>query len=115
MKFQMTHEDQAANRRSRSISPRPFVTLACVAILVGITGFINHQVGAGKLTHPAASTQATIRESDRDIADMLQFTSGGQVLGFAADGIYVAGGSHALRVGFVNAGETKPFSDGASD
>jgi hypothetical protein len=42
--------------------------------------------------------------------DVLQFTSGGQVLGFAKTGVYVASGSHALRVEFVNSHSTTPLS-----
>ena len=42
--------------------------------------------------------------------DILRFTSAGQVLGFAADAFYVAGGSHALRVQFVEAHPSKPVS-----
>jgi hypothetical protein len=40
--------------------------------------------------------------------DILQFASGRHVLGFAADALYVASGSHALRVQFVNARPTTP-------
>jgi hypothetical protein len=45
---------------------------------------------------------------------ILQFTSGGHVLGFGSDGVTVAGGSHALRVQFVNAHRSVPVSDGPS-
>jgi hypothetical protein len=44
----------------------------------------------------------------------LQFTSGGHVLSFAADGVHVASGSHALHVEFVNARATTPASDAAA-
>src|SRR6202521_2800872 len=42
--------------------------------------------------------------------DILQFTSGGHILGFAADSVYVAGGSHAIRVQFVNPRAINPIS-----
>jgi uncharacterized repeat protein (TIGR02543 family) len=41
---------------------------------------------------------------------ILQFTSGGHILGFAKDCVYVASGSHALRVEFVNSRSTNPLS-----
>ncbi len=44
--------------------------------------------------------------------EMLQFTSGGHVLGFSRNCVYVATGSHALRVEFVNAHPTSPISAG---
>src|SRR5207244_2133 len=47
----------------------------------------------------------------RTTSSPLQFTSRGHVLGFSSDGVYVAGGSHALRVEFVNARPTNPASD----
>jgi hypothetical protein len=44
---------------------------------------------------------------------LLQFTSSGHVLGFAADAVYVASGSHAYRVEFVGAASTAPVADSA--
>jgi CSLREA domain-containing protein len=58
----------------------------------------------------AASTEAK-----RRTADLLQFTSGGHVLGFEPKGIHVATGSHALRVEFVNATGTPTSDAEASD
>ena len=48
-------------------------------------------------------------------SDILQFTSGGHVLGFAADAIFVASGSHALCVQFVNPCPIHPLSAAAPD
>ena len=45
--------------------------------------------------------------------DILQFTSGGHIVGFAADAVYVASNSHALRVQFINARATRPASAAA--
>jgi hypothetical protein len=47
--------------------------------------------------------------------DILQFTSGGHILGFAADGVYMASGSHVLRVQFVAPCKTSPVSAVAPD
>jgi predicted secreted hydrolase len=44
-------------------------------------------------------------------ADLLQFTSGGHALGFAADGMYAATGTHALHVDFVDANNVQPQAD----
>jgi hypothetical protein len=41
----------------------------------------------------------------------LQFTSHGHALGFAAEGVYVAAGSHALHVEFLGANAVLPQSD----
>ena len=53
-----------------------------------------------------------------DPAELLQFTSGGHILGFAPDGVYAATGSHAYRVEFVDAAVTPvadtPTGDGDS-
>jgi hypothetical protein len=57
---------------------------------------------------PSAAFETAARRTD-----LLQFTTGGHVLGFAADGVCVASGSHALRVKFVNARATNPVSDAA--
>jgi hypothetical protein len=54
--------------------------------------------------HPVKSTNPTATN------DIVQFTSGGHVLGFAQNGVYAATGSHALRVEFVNAHPTSPAS-----
>ncbi|MBN1833983.1 MAG: SBBP repeat-containing protein, partial [Deltaproteobacteria bacterium] len=43
---------------------------------------------------------------------MLQFTSGGHVLGFDAEGVYVATGDHMLRVEFVGHSGVAPMADG---
>jgi hypothetical protein len=42
--------------------------------------------------------------------DLLQLTSGGHVLGFTANGVYVGTGSHVYRVTFVD-GTTEPVAD----
>jgi hypothetical protein len=43
--------------------------------------------------------------------ELLQFTAGGHVLGFAAGGMYAATGSHALHVEFMDANRVRPQSD----
>ena len=58
-------------------------------------------------TPPARLTDAT---------QLLQFTSGGHVVGFTTETAYVAGGSHAYRVEFVKATSAEPIADsGPSD
>jgi hypothetical protein len=54
------------------------------------------------------TVSATTETSHPD--DLLQFTSGGHILGFTADGVYAASGGHAYRVQFVNAA-TAPVAD----
>ena len=48
-------------------------------------------------------------------ADLLQFTSGGHALGFTAEGMYAATGSHALHVDFAEANPVQPEADSAAN
>jgi hypothetical protein len=59
---------------------------------------------------PAQAVQAAAAKSAAP-ADLLQFTSGGHALGFAAGGMYAATGSHALHVGFLGANAIPPQAD----
>src|SRR5207237_716439 len=74
------------------------LALVTIAILVNITAFTVRQGEVTKTAHLTAPK------------DILQFTSGGHVIGFAKSGVYIANGSHALRVEFVNAHSTTPLS-----
>jgi hypothetical protein len=47
--------------------------------------------------------------------ELLQLTAGGHALGFAADGVYAATGSHALHVEFVGANDVQPQSGSAAE
>ena len=44
-------------------------------------------------------------------SDLLQFTSGGHVLGFKPEGVYVASGDHMLKVTFQNARNVTPITE----
>ncbi|MDM8554216.1 SBBP repeat-containing protein, partial [Desulfococcaceae bacterium HSG7] len=46
---------------------------------------------------------------------MMQFTSGGHVIGFRNDGVYFATGNHALCVAFENSSGAAPRAESASD
>src|SRR5437762_14247829 len=72
--------------------------LVTIGILATVTAFTIRQGAVTKTAHVTASR------------DILQFTSGGHVLGFAKSSVYVANGSHALRVEFINAHSTTPLS-----
>ena len=80
-------------------SARRFGILIWLPILVASAVFMTRQGYSHK------STRLTTPNN------IQQFTSGGHVLGFTADGVFVAGGSHALRVEFVNPRATNPVSD----
>ena len=64
-------------------------------------------VGAFILTPERAAQAATPTEP----SDLLQFTAAGHVLGFQAEGVYVAAGDHMLRVEFVSASGIAPVTD----
>lgn len=59
---------------------------------------------------PAGSSDAVATIASDSGTLPLQFTSSGHVLGFAQDGVYVAGGTHVLHVQFADAQPTTPFS-----
>src|SRR6266568_1209376 len=77
------------------------LALVTIAILATITAFTVRQGEVTKTAHLAAP---------KPFVDTIQFTSGGHVLGFAAGGVYVASGSHALRIEFVNSHSISPVS-----
>jgi len=58
---------------------------------------------------PLRAVRAAPAES-ASTADILQFTAGGHVVGFAPDGMYAATGTHSLHVDFVNANRVRPLS-----
>jgi len=59
----------------------------------------------GSMTRPAQAAAPVLA----------QFTSSGHALGFTANGIYAAAGTHALRVDFVNANNVQPRADSPAD
>ena len=48
---------------------------------------------------------------DGDVEQLLQFTSGGHVLGFGSQGVYLAGLDHALRVEFAGGVPVQPIAE----
>ncbi len=68
------------------------------------------------LAAPASFAGATGLTAQRPdgASNLLQFTSQGHVLGFAADGYYAISGTHALRVEFAGANPVQPASLGAA-
>src|SRR5947207_5921370 len=91
-------------------SPRPgfghfkaklFQVALVFGLLAAVVAFVGRHQASVKPAHQAQTN------------DLLQFTSSGHVLGFADNGVYVAAGSHALRVEFVDAHPSKPISTAA--
>jgi hypothetical protein len=64
-------------------------------------------VGAFSLM-PWRATQAAV---PTEPSDLLQFKAAGHVLGFQAEGVYVAAGDHMLRVVFASASGVAPVAD----
>ena len=54
------------------------------------------------------------RSTQTAASSLLQFTSGGHVLGFEPQGVYAATGSHALRVDFVCANNVQPEAEASA-
>jgi hypothetical protein len=84
---------------TKSIS-RLFSVLFVVVFMLALVG----------PTHAAPATFAEPAK-EGEVPSLLQFTSSGHALGFAADGMYAATGSHALHVDFVGANRVQPRSD----
>ena len=89
------------NRTAGTLFRLLFLNLLWLPIILVVTLFEVRQHEAGKPVDRTAPSQ------------LLQFTSGGHILGFASGGVYVASGSHALHVEFVNPRATNPVSDAA--
>src|SRR5437773_2075636 len=78
-------------------------------ILLSVFALVVLVAGAAFVLRQAEPRKSKLPTEPKEI---LQFTSGGHVLGFAKNCVYVATGSHALRVEFVNAHPTSPISAG---
>ncbi len=62
----------------------------------------------------AARARPAAPQPAGEAPSLLQFASGNHILGFSAQGVYAAAGSHALRVDFVGANNVQPHPDGAA-
>lgn len=89
--------------------PGLFLNLLWLPLAVAVAVFVTRQGEAARCFHDpklalserSESNGSTIHNPKCDPTapnDILQFTSAGHILGFAADAAYVAGSSHALRV-----------------
>ena len=56
----------------------------------------------------AAEPEAILENAE---SDLLQFTSGGHVLGFNSEGVMLASADHVLKTDFLNAHAVSPQSD----
>ncbi|MBI2329205.1 MAG: SBBP repeat-containing protein, partial [Chloroflexi bacterium] len=90
---------------------RFFFTLIALTLVVGAqpavasTPVVGINAGEGTISETA---------DFKAESDLLQFTSGGHVLGFAKDGVIIASGSHMLKVEFIGANSASPQSSGAA-
>ena len=102
------------------MSPRLLLHLVWLPLAVAVLFVVRQDEAARSFHHPqlvlnerGASDGATVNSPKCQPpapGDILQFASGGHVLGFSADAIYVASGSQALRVQFVDPRATNPVS-----
>ena len=81
-----------------------------------ITKLQFHLLAVLSLLLPALTSKAvqTVPATPVASTGLLQFTSGGHVLGFAADGMVAATGSHALHVSFLGANNIQPLADASA-
>ena len=87
----------AEEKLMRKLSPFAPCVSCFVVLLVGAFGLTP-----GCTAHAARPTEPP---------ELLQFTAAGHVLGFQAEGVYVAAGDHMLRVEFAGASGVAPVSD----
>lgn len=78
--------------------------ISIAALLLGMTTPVLADTGATRM--PVEEPEAVGAEPA-----LLQFTAGGQILGFTPQAAWLASGRHALRVGFEGANRVKPTSD----
>jgi hypothetical protein len=85
-------------KRTRSpVLARPLHLFVISVLLVGAFCFTT-----GRTAHAASQTETS---------DLLQFTAAGHVLGFQAEGVFVAAGDHMLRVEFAGTDGVAPVPD----
>jgi hypothetical protein len=86
-----------------------------------ISFFTVNVFGLGTLlpTQNIPTLEQTQTEEISPIEDsgnsLMQFTSEGHVLGFDKDSVYIASGSHALKVEFVDGNNVKPLAERTSN
>ena len=80
-------------------NPRILSVLLILFFTLALAGPVD--VRQPSLAKPAREAEAP---------SLLQYTSGGHVLGFTSQGMYAATGSHVLRVDFVDANAVTPLS-----
>lgn len=88
--------------------------LLAVFILVVIACFPTLWCGAQLLpdTHPMSSMSSP---ENGEGLEVQQFTSGGHIIAFRPDGVYLAKGDHLLSVKYVGRTVTSPHSDAPAD
>jgi hypothetical protein len=84
-------------------SLKPLIPPISFLLRLALAALISFTVATAPL-QPAANPQPHAR--------LLQFMSNGRALGFAPGSMYVASGSHALRVEYLNAEDVTPISAG---
>jgi hypothetical protein len=69
------------------------------------------KAGSFKSPHSEPTGIAKVPQVSNQADDLLQFTSGGHILGFRKDGIVIASGDHSMRIEFVNARSVSPVEE----
>src|SRR4051794_32363822 len=98
--------------------PRIRHTLSTIAIVLCLVFALAISAAAkrgsgGRFT--LFKTSQTAVDSAQPDSKMLQFTSGGQIVGFEPRSVYVASGSHALHVEVVKSFNSSPASEAPID
>ena len=66
--------------------------------------------------HPASASEPnnTLAPDENSQEKLLQFTSGGHVLGFSSEGVLIASVDHMVKTKFVDANVVVPETDGGT-
>jgi len=85
---------------------------SAIMVLVLVTSFSTALSPAGPvLAVPAAAALAGNSDPDGTSENLLQFTSGGHVLGFDSDGAIIASADHMLKIQFIGSSGAAPKAD----
>ena len=91
--------------RRKALLPSILISLL-ISLVAG-----DHVSFANARTNDFESKSRSEYSSLETTGELVQFTSGGHVLGFNSDSVYITSGSHALREEFIGANRVIPIGD----
>ncbi len=95
---------------------RPLILLCLLCALVMPAGAVqaNQGLSDAGVRQISVLPSTAAPQAATDVNKLLQFTSGGHVLGFGIDAVYLAGTDHALRLEFSGGSPVQPIATAGS-